>query len=235
MKSIINFIHKRILQLILTLFYFFGFIFFLIAYFNEFIYHSKSILLFVLYMILYLLPFIVNLIILILDYKNKIKHKIGNILSIILIPINFIYVIIITFIFGILISMNPVTDYSYYNDLYNSNIYIKDFPKSVPNDAKNIKFYYQPGILQGITTMNLYYEINNKTMKEYIKKYELKSIKIISIGDNNNFDNNSSIRLENIKINGDYNIYYLYDKEDKLSFVAINEKENKCIFVYENW
>lgn len=158
----------------------------------------------------------------------------GNILSIILIPINFVYVIIITFVFGILISVNPVTDYSYYNDLYNSNIYIKDFPKSVPNDAKNIEFYYNPGILQGITTMNLYYEIDNKTIKEYIRKYEPKSIKIVSI-DYNNFNDSSSIRLENIKLNGDYNIYYLYDKEDKLFFVAINEKENKCIFVYENW
>lgn len=234
MKSIINFIHKRILQLILMLFYVFVFIYFLIAYFNEFIYHLKSILLLMLYIALYLLPAIVNLIILILDCKNKIKHKTGNILSIILIPINFIYVIIITFVFGILISMNPVTDYSYYNDLYNSNIYIKDFPKLVPDDAKNIEFYYKTGMLQGITTMNLYYEIDNKTIKEYIRKYKTKSIKVVSI-DDNNFDDSSSIRLESIYPNGNYNIYYLYDKEDKLSFVAINEKENKCIFVYENW
>lgn len=140
MKNVINFICNRILQLIITLLYFLVFIFFLFIYFNEVTYYSKSILLCLIYIILYLLPFIINLIILILNYKNKIKHKIRNILSLILIPINFIYVIIITFVFRIIITVNPVTNYSYYNKLYNPNGFIKDFPKTIPNGARDINF-----------------------------------------------------------------------------------------------
>ena len=59
---------------------------------------------------------------------------------------------------GVLFAgLQPDTKISRYENIRSSwsPEYVKHFPKSIPNQAQNVKFFYRPGFLQGGSTMEL--------------------------------------------------------------------------------
>lgn len=226
-KDLVNFIHGRILQFMLTLCAFFIFGIYVYIYFNDIIYYLNF-MSGLTFFILYFIPFLINSIILLLDYKGKISHKIGNFLSLTLIPVIFIYLLIVTFIVGVKETASPITNYKFYEKKYNANnILMREFPNKVPTKAEDINFYYEPGLLQGITIMKLSYKIDKETIDKYVKEYKQKAKKIGYIN-----DGEYDWFLKMLTLNEDYTIYYLYTDDNKCSLAAINEKNNKVIFSY---
>ena len=76
----------------------------------------------------------------------------------------------------LLSATNTVTDSKYYNYYVNGERLEKVFPAKIPSNAKNIEFYYVPGILQSGTSYSLYYIDDSMTKENFDKELELKRI-----------------------------------------------------------
>lgn len=235
MKNIKEFLKDRTLQFFLTSLSFIIFIFSICSYISSPILCAHYAL-FIIGIILSILPFIVNLLLLILDYKNILTKVKASKISLISIPFFVIYLLIIIFIMGCVEAYSSVNDYKYYKKIYNKkDKLISKFPEKIPDNAENILFHYHVGLLQSDTTLNVYYKIDDNTIQDYINKYTKYAIRIEKINDGNIYKNKYKTYLKNIKINDSYIIYYLYDEYHEYSYVAINEAENECIFIYSYW
>lgn len=123
------------------------------------------------------IPFFIFLIITLLAYHFKEKYKkILKIISIIISLVLIFYYFIALFVCLLLSSTNPVTDSKYYNYYVTGERLEKVFPAKIPSNAKNIEFYYAPGILQGGTNYSLYYIDDSMTREKFDKKYKNKAI-----------------------------------------------------------
>lgn len=183
-----------------------------------------------------LLESIKNLKLLINDKQKVAKtifYEIG------LIPLSLFYYFIVIFIIGAISAAIPIKNPNQYKKIYNAyknSELISYYPNNIPKDAYDIKFYFHPAFMQGNAVMNLYYKANDKTINEYIDKYEkVKTDKIA---------NAEELYLDDdIKITSDYKKYFLYSYCDNsgycnhgsYSMVAINDKTNECIFALEEW
>ena len=127
-------------------------------------------------------PFLIFLLIAKLSYKSPSKNKKYRTITIILSLILIFYYFVIMFLSIFLAAINPVTNPKYYNYYVKGEKLENVFPSKIPNEAKNINFYYAPGILQGGTTYSLYYVNNNMTkeMFESMKEQTLKITRIVA-------------------------------------------------------
>ncbi len=143
------------------------------------------------------------------------------------------YILFAAFCVGYIESSIIVTDFKHYSKIYSSkDELVAEFPSKIPKNAYDIKFYYRLGMPNDETIMNIYYKVNSSTMKNYKNKYGKIMLREEEISNDLYNTNNYKLYLKNIKINEDYNIYYLYDENNKYSYVALNEKTNECIFVF---
>lgn len=233
----------NIIQLILVILVsFICFFLIFICFHDPMIYYNF--LLFILSILIYIVPMITIMLI----FKNTLKHKIndkkGLIITILIIPIIIIYVLITTLIISMVSYTKPVHNYKAYYKLYSKrDVLINKFPKKIPKNATNIEFYYTSGPLQANTEMNLSFKTNNETINKYIKRYEKEAIWMGKSSEDVN-DELNDIFYSNYNINEDYIIYHLVTycsnsntrcNHGKYSIVAINKKENKCIFNYNYW
>lgn len=247
MKKIKEVANKARIPFISTIIFIIIYIGLVLICFND-LFMISNISLLLVSLILFSVPLLVNIMILKVAAKDKAKNKTFTKISILLGPIFMIYLLIVIFIVGVIESMNAVTNYKTYKILYNKNdAYINQFPKNVPRNAKNVKFYYYPGALQSDSLMELYYKVDDKTLKEYKSKYGKSAIWIGDSYSKNDFldkyDISYNLNLESVRISKDYTIYYLCTKCDNsgycnhggYSFAAINEDTNECIFKYQYW
>lgn len=86
------------------------------------------------------------------------------------------YYFIALFVCALLSVTNPVTDSKYYNHYVTGERLEKVFPEKIPSNAKNIEFYYAPGILQGGTNYSLYYIDDSITKEKFDKEYKNNAI-----------------------------------------------------------
>lgn len=201
----------------------------------------NNIILLVIGIFIVLIPLMVSVKLLILLLKRKISVLKNIISELFLIPLSLIYLFVCIFVIGIVASMIPVRDYHKYKYLYDSDsMVIRDFPSSIPDDAYDVKFYYESSALQKGSVMNLYYKVDSDTVKMYKDKYKKIEIDKSKI----DVDNINKLYLgNNIKIDDNYRLYFLYSYCDEsgycnhgeYSYVAINEKSNECIFVLSKW
>lgn len=193
------------------------------------------------------LPFILFAIFVFAIYKNKEKQKvfiIFKIISIVITCLLLFYYIIAMFVILITEGTNPMTNPKYYIFHVPDS---KVFPKKIPKDVEDVKFFYAPGVLQGGTRYTLYYIDKNMTLNEFDKKYKKQSKWIGHID-----DYKEKVGLLNgafyytpskDKNENDYVIYLIRGRCDNSGYcnhgsfliAAFNEKTHQVIYSTETW
>lgn len=203
---------------------------------------SSNIIIFLLSLMIISVPIIVSIKILFMLLKGKIKVLTNVISELVLVPVSIIYLFIAIIVIAFVGSLFPVKNYHQYEKIYNTDSEIvKYFPSVIPKDAYDIKFYYEPSVLQKGRVMNLYFKVDDFTINNYKSKYEKLEL------DSNKINKeyiSEDLHLDNeIKLNNNYKKYFLYFECDDsgycnhgaYSFVAINDNNNECIFVLSEW
>lgn len=194
------------------------------------------------------IPFFIFLIITIFSYHFKERFKkILKAISIILSLSLIFYYFIALFVCMALAAMNPVTDTKYYNYYVTGESLEKVFPAKIPSNAKNIEFYYAPGILQGGTNYSLYYIDDSMTKEKFDKNYKNKAI---WIGYKDEYTEKRGLLSGAFaftpayyKNEDDYIIYLIEGRCDDSGYcnhgnfliAAFNEKTNEIVFRSEQW
>lgn len=195
-------------------------------------------------------PFILFLIITIIAYKFKQKNKSVHVIKTISIIITCLLLVYYSFAFlfvALQYAIIPVVNTKYYNKYVSGPKLEKVFPKKIPQNAKDVQFYYIPGLLQGGTNYSLYYVDDKMTANEFEKKYKNKAI---WIGHQKEYNEKAgllgsafSYTPANFKNENDYIIYLIdgncdnsgYCNHGEFLFTAYNDKTNEIIFRSEQW
>ncbi len=196
------------------------------------------------------LPFIIFFIISLLSchLKDNLKAiKVIKIITKILIYLQVFYYFMAIFIISILISLNPVTNPKYYKFFVNSDELTKVFPKQIPDNVKNVQFYYAPGVLQGSTDYVLYYIDENINLDKFNNYFKDKAI---WIGHKKEYTEKKGLLTGTFsftpieyKNEDDFIIYLIkgecddsgYCNHGKYLFAAINENTNEIIYKLSFW
>lgn len=192
-------------------------------------------------------PFLIFLLIAKLSYKSPSKNKKYRTITIILSLILIFYYFVIMFLSIFLAAINPVTNPKYYNYYVKGEKLENVFPSKIPIEAKDINFYYAPGILQGGTTYSLYYVNNNITKEMFDKKYKSKAIWIGNIDEYKDKEGLLtgvfSYTPSYNKNENDYTIYLIEGRCDNSGYcnhgsfliAAFNEKTSEVVFCSQGW
>ena len=181
-------------------------------------------------------------------FYKKIKVRIFcGVMEWLLIFFIFVYYLMAIVSCAFLEAMNPITDIKNYNGIVKDDRLLKVFPAEIPNNIKNINFYYAPGILQGGTEYSLYFIDEKMTKEKFDKKYKSKAL---WIGRKKEYNEKGGLLAgafsftpaEN-KNEDDYIIYLIEGKCDdsgycnhgSLLLTAYNEKTNEIIYKSEQW
>lgn len=193
------------------------------------------------------LPFILFAIFVFAIYKNKEKQKvfiIFKIISIVITCLLLFYYIIAMFVILFTEGTNPMTNPKYYIFHVPDS---KVFPKKIPKDVEDVKFFYAPGVLQGETRYTLYYIDKNMTLNEFDKKYKKQSKWTGHIDD---YKEKVGLLNEAFyytpsedKNENDYVIYLIRGRCDNSGYcnhgdfliAAFNEKTHQVIYSTETW
>lgn len=192
-------------------------------------------------------PFLIFSLIAKLSYKSPSKNKKYRTITIILSLILIFYYFVILFLSIFLAAINPVTNPKYYNYYVKGEKLEKVFPSKIPIEAKDINFYYAPGILQGGTMYSLYYVNNNITKEMFDKKYKSKAIWIGNIDEYKDKEGLLtgvfSYTPSYNKNENDYTIYLIEGRCDNSGYcnhgsfliAAFNEKTSEVVFCSQDW
>ena len=194
------------------------------------------------------IPFLLFLLITILSYHFKEKYKrILKVISIILSLLLGFYYFLALFMCVLLAATNPVTNLKYYNYYVAGERLENVFPSKIPDNVKNVQFYYAPGILQGGTNYALYYVDDYMTKENFDKKYKDKAV---WIGHKEEYTEKEgllsgafSFTPADYNNENDYIIYLIegrcdnsgYCNHGEFLFTAFNEKTNEVVFSSEQW
>lgn len=194
------------------------------------------------------IPFFIFLLITIFSYGFKEKYKtIFKTISIILSLLLVFYYFIALFVCALLSAKNPVTDTKYYNYYVTGERLENVFPSKIPDNVKNVEFYYAPGVLQGGTNYSLYYVDDNMTKEKFDKKYKDKAIWIGHKEEYTEkegllsgafaytpayYENENDFVIYLIEGNGDDSGYC---NHGEFLFAAFNEKTKEVVFHSQQW
>jgi len=194
------------------------------------------------------IPFIIFLLITILSYSFKEKYKTNfKILSIMLSLSLVFYYFIALFVCTLLAAINPVTDSKYYNYYVTGERLENVFPSKIPDNVKNVEFYYAPGFLQAGTDYSLYYVDDNMTKEKFEKEYKDKAM---WIGHKEEYTEKEGLLSgafaytpADYKNENDYVIYLIegngddsgYCNHGEFIIAAFNEKTKEVVFHAAEW
>lgn len=171
--------------------------------------------------------------------KNKeVFLRVMKIISYILIIPYLLYLMFVFFVYIALFSDNPEVSL----DSYRYNKEINYFPKNIPNNYVDAKYYHKYPFMQGGEEIILYLKLDDERFLEY--KNNL---------DNKNLERNKE--MVDIKskfycntpyekgITDQFTLYTIESKCDKSGYcnhgldkhILINEEEKEIIFYYQNW
>ena len=164
-------------------------------------------------------------------FNSKKTTVLTIILTVVLLVLSFFYVIILMFL-----SAEPTTETRYYERAYHQIVdekYVKDiFPANIPEDAKDISFYYSPQFLQGGEEFRLSYIITEEKIMEWTALLQDTAEWVGSNKEWNEknlwgFSGSDSIRYH-LYWNGDYN-------HRIMCYVLVDPSLCKIEFIYEHW
>lgn len=195
------------------------------------------------------LPFIVCLILAVLKNKhysnNKVKGAI-NVISGLLIFINFMFFCVLSIGYVIWKGESPKLNIKYYTNYIERYDYVKDiFPKDIPNNVTNAEFYHIPGFLQGADEIVLYYVDKDLNIEEFDRKYKDKTE---WIGYKDDYYQKEGLLVGSLLYNKldndkDFKIYLFdsycddsgYCNHGYYILVGVNENTKEVIYKTSNW
>lgn len=182
-----------------------------------------------------LIPSLVFCVIGFLAWKGILSYKKTTVLTIILtivfLVLSAFYVITLMFL-----SAGATTETKYYERAYHqivNNEYVKDyFPASIPEDARDVSFYYTPQFLQGGEEFRLSYITTEEKISEWTALLNDAAEWIGSDGEwhqinHRGFSDSDSIRYH-LYWDGGYN-------HGKECYVLVDSPTCKIEFIYEHW
>lgn len=194
-------------------------------------------------------PFIIYLIITLCVnkfYEKKYVKNIYNIFTPIFTICVLIYYCVAIFVCLLIQVAHPVTNINKYKYVISDSL-LTIFPKQIPQNVNNKFFYYQPGVLQGGTTIILYYVDNSLNQDSIYDKYVDNSKWIGYLSDYIDSENlladvfyNAPIEKENEK---DFKIFLIdgscdnsgYCNHGNYLIVAINEQTREILYKSKTW
>lgn len=198
------------------------------------------------------LLFILNTI-LMYKFQNNNKFIITfHILSIILTCILLIYYFIAMFIVVVIQAINGVSNPIFYKHYVSGTHLTKVFPKNIPKNVTDVKFHYNPPLLQGGMIHYLYYVDENMTSDKFDKKYKNKAM---WVGHKNEYNEKKGLLSGDLLMSSDGSYYkrqehesdfviYLvkgrcddsgYCNHGEYLLSAYNEKTKEIIYKSEIW
>lgn len=202
--------------------------------------------------LLFIIPFIVLHIIFRLTLHNRIKPRTASMVTFTLLFV-FGLLSLIGFVIALLDELTTITtNPNKYERVLRVNNYQEDdlayfFPSSIPDDAKNVVFRYNPQILQGGEVLALRYQTDSVTINEYVEQFSQKAKRVgsyeVMLHENIGIYNGVFSFVNYESLSNEYTIYLLYSKpymendwnHGRYSLVAINETINEIIFIMERW
>lgn len=173
------------------------------------------------------------------SYANTIsKYEKGKILANILFPIivvipYFFYLIIIIFFFGFIAVENPYTNIRSYEQ------YLDYFPKEIPDNYKEAKYYRSYPFLQAGEMIILYLKMDRDYINYYREEYQDKTVRLHKDAS----DPYKSNYQDFVSITKDFDLYLLdsscddsgYCNHGREEYILINEDTNEILFYYSAW
>lgn len=182
--------------------------------------------------------------------KNKIVTSFS---SIVILSIVLGFASMLAFVFIALDAATTVTtDVDKYERVlkltgYPNNSLIKYFPDEIPNNAKNIKFSYNPAFLQGSENYDLKFETNSGAIENYINQFSNIAKWTGKLSDIEAKTNGVLLSdfdfLDYNELPEDFTIYLInsmpYEQNNwnhgEIGLVAISKQKNEIIFMAEDW
>jgi hypothetical protein len=140
-------------------------------------------------------------------------------------------------------ATTPITDISRYEKVLENDKSMKEmiehFPAKVPSDARDVKFVYFQGFLQGGPYIFLRYISTSKNVEKLYKYYSEKAEKIVVPGEsyNGSIPDNLCFTYESGKreFSKDHVIIYLDLTRKPGAGVVINKKINEIVYWTQIW
>ncbi len=196
----------------------------------------------------FLLPFICYGILHKVTARKLIKKTTSNAISFVM---ALILSIPMVFLFLILAVHSATTEYNnpkFYERIlkvngYPQNYKIEHFPSTIPEDAKNILFHYNPAFLQGGEIFSLRFKAGSTDLAAYEKEFLKSCITLDSAASDNNFFENMFSYIGYDILPEDFTIYVFNSTPNKqgdwnlgrVSLSAISTLRREIIFYSHNW
>jgi len=199
------------------------------------------------------IPSLILLAIAYLFYQKEISGKVAISFSIIILIASIIVLSIAFMVIVITDLTSEVTDIKEYKRILNLEVYdemLYQFPKEVPKNAENVKFFYRPQFLQGGMQMELKMTLDEQIINSYIVNFKDKCKQIINIDNKEvlwDLDNVGIFTLGDHvveeRIEKGFTIYLLESEPYKTNnwnhgyviFIAVNDAKTEILFQSEVW
>lgn len=169
--------------------------------------------------------------------------RIGQII-IIIIVLYCICILVGNLLMYLFINSLEVTNPKSYSDIYNKKVHVyknllNHFPANIPDNAKDVKFYYFPGFLQGGMVIKLEFKASKEEIESYINKYKDKSSHIYNPTISTDYGKPSTYGIDLNETRGDVQLYILNNtgpqNHGHLAFIAVNDEHTEILFQAERW
>lgn len=177
--------------------------------------------------------------------KGHQKNKVRIFTLVVFSLIFFCYLLVSHFVPSINMVF-PVTNVEYYNDYVNNDYLLKVFPKEIPDNVDNVKFYYYSSFFKTRTDYYLYYIDQNIDKEEFDLKFREKAKWVGNILENEDTCLLSNLFSDLEIVEGkeeDFIIYLIEGRSDQTGscyqgdylVAAFNEETNEVIYRFSDW
>ncbi len=191
-------------------------------------------------------PVAISLIVTIISvFKSKsAKQRTGMALAALAVLVALaLYYVSVTIPVALMEADNPVTDSKYYEYKVNDSELLRAFPKEIPEDAKDVRFLYQPGALQGGTTIEICYVDENMTREKFDSMYKDRAKWTGRYEEYSEIDGLLGTAFEGDFKGRDHTIYLIeaegddsgYNNHGRYLLAAFDENTKEAVYKYEKW
>lgn len=179
---------------------------------------------------------------------DNFKHTLISVIQVIVIfgMVTMLGIFLIHIAFDIIVyGERIVKNVNKYEKILNEEIYdnkdiLKYFPEKVPEFAENVEFYYKSPFLEDSFEIKLEFDATSEEIDRYIDKYknDRSRTKIIEPnGDSNRLCDygTKSYGFDLNENRTDLTIYILWNSEERIAFIAVNEEKTEILFQAERW
>lgn len=198
--------------------------------------------------LIFAVPFICFGCITFLTAAGKLKTSVSFVITgVLVIVLGLTFLVIFS---GLVIkaSSSTITNINKYERIleengYPNNLWIEHFPDTIPKNAENIVFSYNPGFLQAGAWLGLKFKTDADSIENYISEWSQKANWSGKLDDHqaeaNHIMSETFRNVGYIDLPEDFIIYIMGSKpgfnHGAFSLVAISKQRNEIIFLFKEW